>query len=132
MQLSRVLSSTLESLFVSPVATLKSDDDALLEKVASSVDILLLSSNRWLEKNQKSNSCRIFAFVQTLSAGVDSLNFKVIPNEVLVCRNVGGYSEQVAEHVFGKMLCLARNLVARYEELRKGIFNETSNGIFLR
>jgi len=70
-------------------------------------------------------------FVQTLSAGIDAINFEVIPREVLVCGNVGAFSEQIAEHVFGMILCLARNIVLREEQLRRSVFDQ-SQGIFLK
>jgi phosphoglycerate dehydrogenase-like enzyme len=106
------------------------EGDPISDDVASNVEVLLVSDTKWLN-NVKFERMTNLHLVQTLSAGVDAIDFKVIPREVLVCGNVGAFSEQIAEHVFGMILCLARNIVLREEELRRSVFDQ-SQGIFLK
>jgi phosphoglycerate dehydrogenase-like enzyme len=106
------------------------EGDPISDDVASNVEVLLVSDTKWLN-NVKFERMTKLHLVQTLSAGVDAIDFKVIPREVLVCGNVGAFSEQIAEHVFGMILCLARNIVLREEELRRSVFDQ-SQGIFLK
>jgi len=58
--------------------------------------------------------------VQSLRAGVDSINFGDIPEKVTVCGNTGAYSDQIAEHVFGMILYFAKNLGLVNQDLSKG------------
>jgi D-3-phosphoglycerate dehydrogenase len=51
--------------------------------------------------------------VQTLSAGVDGLDFGAVPDGVLVFSNAGAYTEPVAEHAWGLLLGVAKGLHAR-------------------
>jgi phosphoglycerate dehydrogenase-like enzyme len=106
------------------------EEDHLSEEIASHVNILLLSKGKWLDKSRVKSMPNL-RLVQTMSAGVDSIDFNGIPEQVIVCGNVGAYSEQIAEHAFGMIICLARNLVVRNEQLRKGIFDHSVDGIFL-
>lgn len=102
----------------------------LSSDVASNVEVLLAGDTGWLNKldfGQMKN----LRLIQTTSAGVDALDFELIPKNILVCGNVGAFSEQIAEHVFGMMICLARNLVLHEEELKNSVFNQ-SQGIFLK
>ncbi len=56
--------------------------------------------------------------IQTLSAGVDWLNFSVIPAEVKVFSNVGGYDWPVSEHVWGLIIGMAKGVNVRKQETR--------------
>ena len=69
--------------------------------------------------------------IQTMSAGVDALDFKLVREKTTVCGNVGAFSDQISEHVFGMILCLARNMLVHNDELKRSIFNQ-SGGTFLR
>lgn len=51
--------------------------------------------------------------VQTLSAGVDGLDFESLPKNVEVFSNAGAFSESVAEHAWGLLLGVAKGLHAR-------------------
>lgn len=51
--------------------------------------------------------------VQTLSAGVDTLNFAAIPKGVAIFSNAGAYTEAVAEHAWGLALGAAKGLGVR-------------------
>jgi D-3-phosphoglycerate dehydrogenase len=52
-------------------------------------------------------------YIQTFSAGVDDLNFDVLPKGVKVFSNAGAYSEAVAEHAWGLILSLAKGIGKR-------------------
>lgn len=58
--------------------------------------------------------------IQSTRAGVDSINFDIIPVSVAVCGNIGAYGNQIAEHVFGMILYLARNIGVSDQALSKG------------
>jgi phosphoglycerate dehydrogenase-like enzyme len=107
------------------------DAKELSPTVAPNVEILLLSDNKWVNDSNAKQMTGL-RFIQTLSTGVDSLDFGVIPQDVLVCGNVGAYAEPVSEHVFAMILCLAKNLKIRHDELRRSTFDKTPNGIFLK
>lgn len=50
--------------------------------------------------------------LQSLSAGVDSIDFAALPDTVRVFSNAGAYSESVAEHAWGLALGIAKGLHA--------------------
>jgi len=51
--------------------------------------------------------------VQTMSAGVDVLDFASIPESVEVFSNAGGFTDNVAEHAWGIMLGVAKGVHLR-------------------
>jgi len=106
------------------------EGNELSQEIARDVEVLLVSDTKWLNK-VNFEQMKNLRLVQTLSAGVDTIDFEKIPREILVCGNVGAFSEQIAEHVFGMILCLARNIVLREEDLKRSVFNQ-SQGIFLK
>src|SRR2546429_8682808 len=63
--------------------------------------------------------------IQSLVAGVDHLPFERFPPSAIVCSNAGAYSVSVAEHAMALLLAAAKDVVARTEEIRRGIFNQT-------
>ncbi len=69
--------------------------------------------------------------IQNFSAGVEHVNFKLLPENVIVCGNVGVYSEAIAEHVFGMILYVAKDFKINHERLARGEFQRTPT-IFLR
>ena len=54
--------------------------------------------------------------VQTLSAGVDTLDFARLPKEAQVFSNAGAYTENVAEHVWGILLGVAKGIHLRNQK----------------
>ena len=68
---------------------------------------------------------RKLRLVQALVAGVDHLPFDRFPPGTIVCSNAGAYSVSVAEHAMALLLAAAKDIVARTEEIRRGIFNQS-------
>lgn len=62
-------------------------------------------------------------FIQTISAGVDHIDFSRISNKTLVASNAGAYSISVAEHVFALLLSAVKNIIKKDKEMKMGIFN---------
>jgi D-3-phosphoglycerate dehydrogenase len=54
--------------------------------------------------------------VQTLSAGVDALDFRSLPPSVQVFSNVGAYTRAVAEHAWGILLGVAKGIHLRNQK----------------
>ena len=63
-------------------------------------------------------------FIQLLSAGVNQVDFGVIPDGILVAGNVGAYARPMAEHAMAMTLALAKRLPQRHAELAGGIFDQ--------
>jgi glycerate dehydrogenase len=59
-------------------------------------------------------------FIQLLSAGADSVDFRAIPEHVTLAGNVGAYAKPMAEHVLAMTLALARRLPQRHAALARG------------
>ena len=51
--------------------------------------------------------------VQTLSAGVDALDFGALPSGVAVFSNAGAYTDAVAEHAWGMLMGVAKGIHLR-------------------
>jgi len=101
----------------------------------SQVEIILIDTAR---REQLSilapDSLRRFSnlkLIQSTRAGVDILNFEDIPASVTICGNIGAYGDQIAEHVFGMILYLARNLGVSNLTLSRGIW-EIPKSMFLK
>jgi phosphoglycerate dehydrogenase-like enzyme len=69
--------------------------------------------------------------LQSMSAGVDFIDFAAIPEGITVCSNAGAYSEPIAEHVFAMVLFFAKNLMRNHERLRQGVYDNSPDGVFL-
>jgi phosphoglycerate dehydrogenase-like enzyme len=63
-------------------------------------------------------------FIQLLSAGADSIDFRTIPETVPLAGNVGAYARPMAEHVMAMTLALAKRLPQRHAGLARGEFNQ--------
>lgn len=74
---------------------------------------------------------RKLRLIQALVAGVDHLPFERFPSGVVVCSNAGAYSVPVAEHAVALLLAAAKDIPARTDEIRRGIFDQgvTNKGL---
>ncbi len=70
-------------------------------------------------------------FIQLLSAGADSIDFRAIPETVPLAGNVGAYAKPMAEHVMAMTLALAKRLPQRHAGLAKGEFNQAEPAVTL-
>jgi phosphoglycerate dehydrogenase-like enzyme len=125
----RLSQETNDAYELVPQADLKTEDDfsmvqIILVDIARSGELSLLSP----ESLRKFPNLKL---IQSTQAGVDAINFEDIPADVLVCGNVGAYGEQIAEHVLGMILYLAKNLDASNSALAKGIWQPPTS-IFLK
>jgi len=94
------------------------------------VEVLILHDSKLVSKKLFEEFPNVKLF-QSISAGVDFIDFTVIPAGVTVCSNAGAYSEPIAEHVFGMVLYFAKHLNRNHESIRKGIFGGADDGMFL-
>jgi len=82
-----------------------------------------------LSRELKSEEIRALAglqFMELLSAGADHLPFDLIPDQVRIASNVGGYAEPMAEHVMAFLLALAKDLQGGHRKLASGVFDQTT------
>src|SRR5206468_2843465 len=75
-----------------------------------------------LDFREKARKVRM---IQSLVAGVDHFPFERFPPSAIVCSNAGAYSISVAEHAMALLLAAAKDVAARTEEIRRGIFHQT-------
>lgn len=91
------------------VFEVKADDSVLAE-----CEVCIgwpMRANKFLRKMAK---LRVF---QSMSAGVDSLDFQALPPGVRVFSNAGAYSEPVGEHAWGLLLGAAKGIHARKQRI---------------
>jgi len=62
--------------------------------------------------------------IQVLVAGVDHMPFDRLPRSAIVCGNAGAYNVSVAEHAMALLLAAAKDVPARTDEIRRGIFDQ--------
>lgn len=94
------------------------------------VEVLLLGNNKLVTKGTFEEMPHI-KLIQTHSAGIDALDFAAVPSRVIVSSNAGAYSEMIAEHVFGMIISLGRNLVRNHKMLKDGTYENSTDGLFL-
>jgi phosphoglycerate dehydrogenase-like enzyme len=94
------------------------------------VEVLIVHDSELVSKKlfEEYPNAKLF---QSISAGVDFIDFSAIPAGVTVCSNAGAYSEPIAEHVFGMILYFAKHLNRNHERIRKGVFGGAGDGTFL-
>ena len=69
--------------------------------------------------------------IQTLSAGVDMVDFSLIPNSVTLCSNAGAFSMPVAEHAMALAMALSKRLVINQEKMERGEFDQRTESRLL-
>src|SRR5947209_10105750 len=72
-----------------------------------------------LDFREKARNVRL---IQSLVAGVDHLPFERFPPAAIVCGNAGAYNVSVAEHAMALLLAAAKDIPARTDEIRRGVF----------
>ena len=71
-------------------------------------------------------------FVQSLSSGVDHIDFSHFPDQVAVACNAGAYAQPMAEHIMAMVLALTKKLPQRHRALQTGEFDQISTTGTLR
>ena len=70
-------------------------------------------------------------FMQSVSAGVNHVDFKDIPENVTVCSNADAWSIPVAEHAFALLLSKYKNICKSDSLMRNGIYKrELSESLY--
>ena len=62
--------------------------------------------------------------IQTVSAGVDHLNFGELKDDIVLCSNAGAFSDPVAEHAFAMILAHTKKIFQFAQETRNGIYRK--------
>lgn len=75
---------------------------------------------------QEEEQLQKVSFMQLLSAGVDHVDFRRLPENLVVASNVGAYARPMAEHVLAMVLALSKRLLFHQERLKQGIFDQFS------
>jgi phosphoglycerate dehydrogenase-like enzyme len=75
---------------------------------------------------------RSVGLVQLLSAGVDSVPFDRLPEEVAMASNAGAYADAMAEHVVAMALALAKRLPQNHAAMRRGVFDQQTPNRLIR
>lgn len=70
--------------------------------------------------------------IQTVSAGVENLPFDLIPPNVAIAANGGGWAEPMAEHVLALVLALAKRLPQNHALMARGIFDQRTPNLDLK
>ncbi len=94
------------------------------------VEVLLLGGG-WLTEDHIRPLTNL-RMIQSFSAGVDHVNFSIIPKNIIVCANSGAFAGPIAEFVFGAVISLERNLEQHDKEMREGRFVRTHLGVYLK
>ena len=97
-----------------------SDVEALLSFIPK-----LRTMNSYISKLPK------LKLIQTLSAGVDLLDFNQIPDNITVCSNAGAFALPVAEHAVSMAMALSKNLLSNHMKMKNGVFDQRSPSIKL-
>ncbi len=70
--------------------------------------------------------------IQAMSAGVDYIDFSIIPNEAVVCSNAGANATGVAEHAVAMLLAAMKRIPYRDKKMREGKFPQLLESKLLR
>ncbi len=92
------------------VCELEADETAL-----GRCEVLMTWPSR--AKKELLGKMKSLLMIQSLSAGVDALDFASVPPRVRVFSNAGGYTDSVAEHAWGLALGVAKGIQAGQKRL---------------
>jgi len=93
------------------------EDSPELDQILPKVTVALCYG-----KLNRVREMRNLKMIQAATAGVDSLPWKDIPQDVIVCGNPGSNADAVAEHAWSLILCQAHNLHIHLPNLKNQVF----------
>lgn len=73
------------------------------------------------EELAKLDSCKL---IQCLTAGIDYLPLRSMPQQIPVAYNAGAFAEPMAEHVIAMIFAAAKRLRGEHIEMQNGAFNQ--------
>lgn len=106
----------------------KTEADVQSQELAN-VEILMLIGPL---SEDKIHSMPNLRFIQSFSAGVDHIDFSIVPSTVIVCSNSGAFAGPIAEFTLGSIIALARNLRDHDRDMREKKFSQWPPGLYLR
>jgi phosphoglycerate dehydrogenase-like enzyme len=112
-------------------AILDEGDPSFFEK-KKNVEILLYQKGGGSLDKETIQQLPALKFLQSESAGLDHIDFGILPPQVIVCGNVGAFSEPIAEHVMGMIIVLGKNLFVQQLNLRAGRYDHRKDAMFLK
>ncbi len=111
---------------------IKNIDNNILEKLKNIVNVDIV------EGFDKNAEIVVFAgipvpgkktvFMQSLSAGVDHIDFSKIDGKIIICSNADAYSVPVAEHVFALILSHLKKICKFDSEIKNNIYKREFTG----
>ena len=104
------------------------DDSSQLE----GVEAIISSVNKLKNIEKYTERMPNLKMIQTLSAGVDLVDFSRVPSNILFCSNAGAYALPVAEHAVAMATALSKNLLLNHEKMKRGIFDQSSENSLMR
>ncbi len=105
------------------VYTYELDDAQRAQTLRRAAAVLALNLADEIPDGAFAESSRL-RFVQMLSAGVDTVDFSDLPDDLMVASNAGAYSVAMSEHVLAMTLSLAKRLPQRHAALAAGRFDK--------
>ncbi len=102
----------------------------ILQDILAKIDVIFTGSGLDLTRDILELAINL-RMIQTLSAGVDYLPFKLIPHRVIICSNAGGNAIAVAEHVFALILSAIKRIIYHHENMKKGLWKRRDYGYLL-
>ncbi len=96
-------------------------DEQEQARVLPSIDCVY--SHGWPKAlDAKVSSMKSLRLFQAGNAGVNSIRFDLLGEDVVVCSNAGSYSDEVAEFAIGLMLAAGKSIVKFDRQLRAGVY----------
>jgi phosphoglycerate dehydrogenase-like enzyme len=102
------------------------------EEALQKAEVLIVSQMIREVTERETGLLKNMSFLQNLWAGVDKLPFHLLPEEVVICGNIGALAPLVAEHALAMTLALNKDLTKNHLDLSKGEFSWKNKTKLLR
>jgi len=98
--------------------------DTVMDQIAEA-DVLLA----WGLPRERAESATRLKWIQTVSAGVDRVDFEVLRERGITLTNSSGiHAINIAEHILSLMFAFARRLPDHFDSQRQGLWNQPDRG----